>query len=167
MAAIPARTRTRAAIGALAAVAAFAVAATTFAARPVDRATGTYTYTTTGPRAVTLDAHGTDPARGTWAVTSGGIGGPVTCLVVDGADAYVYGPPDAGGERAAFLWVHDGGSPGTAGDMAVTWVQDLPGEVRHPYTREDMEAWCRNAGAGFPAGLYPLDSGNLTVYDAP
>jgi hypothetical protein len=156
-----------AAIGAVACLTGLAIVASTSAATPTDRATGTYTYTTTGPRSVSLDAHGSDPVKGTWTLASGARSGPVTCLVVQGADAFIYGPPAAGGDRAAFFWVHDEGTPGTAGDMAVTWVQDLPGEVRNPYTRAEMEDWCRNAGDGFPAGLYPLDSGNLTVFDAP
>jgi hypothetical protein len=164
MAAHPARVG---AIGTVACLAGLAIAATATAAAATDRATGTYTYTTSGPRSVSLDAHGSDPVKGTWTLASGARTGPVTCLVVQGADAFIYGPPAAGGDRAAFLWVHDEGKPGTAGDLAVTWVQDLPGEVPDPYTREDMESWCRSAGEGFPAGLYPLDSGNLTVFDAP
>lgn len=156
-----------AALGAVTCIASLVVATTTTAAGPVDRVTGTYNYTTSGPRAVSLDAHGSDPVKGTWTLLPSGRSGPVTCLVVQGADAFLYGPPAAGGDRAAFLWVHDEGAPGTAGDMAVTWLQDLPGEVPEPYTREDMEAWCLNAGEAFPANLYPLDGGNLTVYDAP
>ena len=156
-----------AALGTVACLAALAVATTTSAASRVDRVTGTYYYTTSGPRAVSLDAHGSDPVKGTWTNLINGRSGPVTCLVVQGADAFAYGPPAAGGDRAVFLWVHDEGTPGNAGDMAVTWQQDLPGEVPDPYTREDMEAWCLNAGEGFPADLYPLDSGNVTVYDAP
>jgi hypothetical protein len=143
-----------------------AAAASAVAAAPVDRASGSYSYTSSsGPKTVSVDAHGTNPVKGSWTFKSRVVlSGTITCLVVQGDDAYMFGLP-SNGDRAAFLWLHDGGTPGTAGDEAVTFIEDAPGES--PYTRADMESWCVNAGDGFPAPLFPLDSGNLSVYDAP
>ena len=168
--AIEPRHRHRAGLSGAAAAAvsvALAVSWTAIGAAPVDRATGTYTYTSpSGHKSVLVDAHGTNPVKGSWKLTSATTtrSGSISCLVVQGADAYLFGPPTVG-DRAAFLWLHDGGTPGTAGDYAVTWIEDAPGES--PYTRADMEGWCVNAGDGFPAPLFPLESGNLAVYDAP
>jgi len=136
------------------------------AAPAVDRATGTYTYTSTsGPKTVTIDARGTDPVKGSWTFQSRQtISGTITCLVVDGDDAYMFGPPTSG-DLAAFLWVHDGGTPGAAGDLAVTWIEDPPGVSR--YDRDDMEGWCENAGRGYPGPIFEVESGNVNVYDAP
>jgi len=137
--------------------------------------TGEYRYVVVKGRpgrSVTLDVHGTDPVLGSWslrAAPDGPLqGGPVTCLVVKGRDAFMFGPATTG-ERAAFLWVRDGKTPGGADDMAVTWMQDLPGDPLpsglKPQTLEEMEGWCRNAGQGRPDGLklIPLASGNLTI----
>ncbi|HEX6868144.1 MAG TPA: hypothetical protein VF119_05030, partial [Candidatus Limnocylindrales bacterium] len=89
------------------------------------------------------------------------FGGPVTCLVIDGRDAWLAGPAttasDGSVDRAAFLFVHDGGANGS-GDTAVLWMND-PGQ-----TLATMEGWCRSRF--IPAGPYPLDSGDVLV-DAP
>lgn len=136
----------------------------------VDRFTGSYIFFAFGNpnavRSVSIDAHGTDPVKGMW--SQNGRSGPVTCLVVDGADAFAFGPATVGG-RAAFFWVHDGGTPGSAGDLAVTWIQDLPGDELppglEPQTLEEMESWCLNSDPPFEIPQFPLDSGNLTVRD--
>jgi hypothetical protein len=92
--------------------------------------------------------------------TGGGtaFGGPVTCLVIDGPDAWLAGPAttasDGSTDRAAFLYVHDGG-PGGDGDSAVLWMND-PGQ-----TLATMEGWCTSRF--IPAGPYPLDEGDVTV----
>jgi hypothetical protein len=138
------------------------------AAGPVDKVTGTYTYFPFGNpnalRAASIDAHGTDPVKGTWSLND--RSGPVTCLVVQGADAFMFGPAAVGG-RAAFFWVHDGGMPGSAGDLAVTWIQDLPGDDLppglDPQTIEEMESWCLNASGPDGIQQFPVASGNLTV----
>ena len=146
------------------------------ASGPVVRVTGSYTYIVVEGRpgrAVTVDAHGTDPIRGTWsfqALPAGVVqSGSVTCLVVEGDDAFMFGPATVGG-RAAFLWVRDGGAPGGADDQAITWMQDLPTDDLppglDPQTLDEMEDWCESARASYPGiGPIPLASGNLTIHD--
>lgn len=117
---------------------------------------------------------GTDPVRGTWSwqpLPDGLIlSGPVTCLVIDGNEAFVFGPAKVGG-RAAFMWVVDGGGPGGGDDAAIAWIQDLPGDDLpkgvKPQTLEEMEGWCRNKGRGFPKELGPIDltTGNITIHE--
>ena len=137
----------------------------------VEKVTGTYSYYvgTDIPRTVSVNAHGTDPVKGTWTWTmsSGTYSGPVTCLHVSGDDAWLAGP-FWDGTGAVFMWVHDGGTPGTAGDTAFTWGAD-PGE-----TLGDMEALCEDMVEPpwdfDPYGLFgpfPVVSGNLNVWDAP
>jgi hypothetical protein len=100
----------------------------------------------------------TNPAAG------GGtsFGGPVTCLVIDGPDAWLAGPAttasDGSVDRAAFLFVHDGG-PAGSGDTAVLWMND-PGQ-----TLATMEGWCTSRF--IPAGPYPVDSGDVTIVAPP
>ena len=59
---------------------------------------GAYTYVkTTGEKRVnSVAVRGTDPLEGTWSrenpVNHRSLGGPVTCLVIDGADAWMAGP---------------------------------------------------------------------------
>ena len=90
------------------------------------------------------------------------LGGPVTCLVIDGPDAWLAGPAttstDGSADRAAFLFVHDGG-PGGVGDTAILWVTD-PGQ-----TLTTMEQWCESRF--IPADPYPLDDGDVTVSAGP
>jgi hypothetical protein len=143
------------------------------AAGPVVSVTGSYTYAVFegGPeRSVTIDAHGSTPVKGSWSF-NGTISGPVTCLVVDGDEAFMFGPGTIGG-RGAFFWVRDGESSGGDDDQAITWIQDLPSDPLppglKPQTLAQMEGWCLNAGKGFPGlrdpGLVPLVSGNLTIH---
>jgi hypothetical protein len=88
------------------------------------------------------------------------FGGPVTCLVIDGPDAWLAGPAttasDGSVDRSAFLHVHDG-ARGGGGDRAVLWMND-PGQ-----TLETMEGWCRSMF--IPAGPYPLDDGDVSVLE--
>lgn len=123
------------------------------------KATGTYAYTSSsGPKSVSIAAHATAPVKGRWTLTNLNTGavrdGVVTCLVVDGADAWIAGSPTSG-EFGAFFYLHDGGEPGTD-DLAVTFVQD-PGQ---PF--EELQNWCETRYTGI--GQYPLDSGNLVVH---
>jgi hypothetical protein len=139
----------------------------------VDSVTGSYSYVVFeggAPRSVVVDAHGTDPIKGTWSFGGGQLSGPVTCLVVDGDQAFMFGPGTVGG-RGAFLWVRDGGTPGGSDDEAITWIQDLPGDDLprgfKPQTLAEMEGWCLNSGKGYPGadlGTVPLISGNLTIH---
>jgi hypothetical protein len=86
------------------------------------------------------------------------FGGPVTCLVVDGPEAWIAGPAtsasDGTTDRAALLYVRDGG-PGGRDDAALLWMND-PGQ-----TLETMEGWCRSRF--IPGEPYPLDDGDVTV----
>ena len=94
--------------------------------------------------------------------TGGGAtaGGSITCLVIDGSDAWMAGPAthvsDGSTDRSAFLYVHDGG-PGGTGDMVVLWMND-PGQ-----TLATMEGWC--SSKFIPAGPYPVDEGDVAVVD--
>ena len=135
---------------------------------PVDKVTGTYGYVIgpgpDGSREVTVSAQGTDPVAGTWSWSrpSDSWNGPVTCLRVNGADAWLAGPME-NGTGAVFLFVHDGGTSGGAGDTAFTWGTD-PGE-----TLDDMEALCDSMT---PPPFYGFDpfsvvSGNVKVTDIP
>jgi hypothetical protein len=146
----------RASVIALAVVATAALATFAQAASSVDKVTGTYGYTSTsGPKTVSIDAHGTDPVKGTWSFrsTRANIRGVVTCLVVDGSDAWLAGTP-TNGEFGAFFYLHDGGTPGT-NDLAVTWIQD-PGQ---PF--EQLQGWCETQYTDVP--LFEVESGNLVV----
>lgn len=131
--------------------------------------TGTYTYLVDGNpglwRTISLNARDPDAVAGTWAWTTPlrSAMGSVTCFRVNGADAWLAGPI-TGGDIAApavFLWLHDGGAPGFAGDLALTWTAD-PGE-----TLADMEALCEEM-AGSSSGFvqFPVGSGNLTIHGA-
>jgi len=166
-------TRRRAVTLGVAGSLAMLLAGAALAAGPVATVTGSYSYQVfeDGPtRSVDIDAHGTDPVKGSWAF-SGRLRGVVTCLVIDGNDAFMFGPGTVGG-RGAFFWVRDGNAPGGSDDQAITWIQDLPTDPLppgfEPQTLEEMEGWCLNAGEGFPGledpGLLPLTSGNLTIH---
>ena len=140
-------------------------------ADPVPKVTGGYNYVVfegSEPRSVSVQAQGSDTVKGRWLFERGRLSGPVTCLNVQGDEAFMFGPGTVGG-RGAFLWVRDGGSPGGADDEAITWIQDLPGDELppglDPQTLEEMEGWCLNAGDGYPGiGPVPLISGNLTIH---
>ena len=86
------------------------------------------------------------------------FGGPITCIVIDGQDAWLAGPAtfasDGSTNLAALLVVHDAG-PGGEADRAVLWMTD-PGQ-----TLATMEGWCRDKF--IPADPYPLDDGNVTI----
>ena len=125
---------------------------------------GTYTYLvdpdTGSSRTISLSARDTDPVKGTWTRAGVVMTGTVTCLRVAGADAWLAGPVTSGGTvEAVFMWVHDAGAPGWAGDTAFTWFAD-PGE-----TLADMEALCVSMTTS-PYGFdpFPVVSGNVTVH---
>jgi hypothetical protein len=119
------------------------------------------------PRSVTISAQGSGAdVRGTftWTRPSGVYGGPVSCLQVDGSDAWFAGPITSGPPRnnegfpAVFTYLHDGGTPGSAGDYAFVWGAD-PGQ-----TLSDMESLCAEMDT-YLFGLWPFAvvSGDLKV----
>lgn len=128
---------------------------------------GAYEYGKTPPKRDTIAAHleAGRPA-GEWSrrqpalPPSESFGGPITCLVVDGNDAWMAGPAttatDGSKDRAAMIYVHDGGKAGE-GDKVVLWLS-TPGE-----TITTMEQWCERRF--IPAGPFPLTSGDITVDD--
>lgn len=86
--------------------------------------------------------------------------GSITCLVVNGSDAWLAGPDFSAGDPAgAFFRFHDGGAPGAEHDEAVAFIGD-PGQ-----TLNELEAWCQQRNVG--TDLFPLDEGNLVVRAGP
>ena len=128
---------------------------------------GAYTYGEPGTRRDAVSAHFDqgEPA-GEWSrtipATSAGdsYGGPITCLVISGSDAWLAGPAttatDGSTDRAAFLHLHDGG-PNGRGDEAILWLSNR-GE-----TLTTMQGWCQNRFV--PGGPFPLTSGDIVVQD--
>jgi hypothetical protein len=137
---------------------------------PTPKVTGTYTYFVFDDpgnwRTWSIDAQGTDTVKGTWSSTALGVyhaGGPVTCLRVVGADAWLAGPITYASEEvtaaAVAFWIHDGGTPGRKGDMAWGWYAD-PDEGL-----AEMEAICQDSQAAFE-GFTPFQvvDGNAKVH---
>jgi len=100
---------------------------------------------------------GSTPIKGRWSWQD--RRGPVTCLVVDASDAWLAGPGTTGPDTGVFIHVYDGGTPGTADDLATAWGQD-PGQ---PF--DELLEWCEAQATHVP--LFPLDSGNVRVRDVP
>jgi hypothetical protein len=84
--------------------------------------------------------------------------GPITCLVIEGSDAWLAGPGTTGPDTGVWIHVHDGGNPGTDDDMATAWGQD-PGQPL-----EELRNWCETQSDAVP--LFPVVSGNVTVRDS-
>ena len=130
---------------------------------------GAYAYLTSGgdERRDSVSVRDTDPVSGTWSrlvpPDGASLGGPVTCIEIDGQDAWLAGPAtdDSGGEtgQAALLFVHDSGLAGGEGDLAVAWITD-PGQ-----SLETMEGWCRDHYT--PAGPFPLTEGDIVIEPIP
>ena len=127
------------------------------------------TYTSgSGPKAISVDARVTSAATGTWSFANlDGAGNPIiqrsgtiSCLIIGDGWAWAAGPetwtngvPSAG----VFLLLRDGGTPGTANDLAVTGVAG-PGES----FAGDILPLCTNqVFGGWP--LYGLDGGEVTI----
>jgi hypothetical protein len=127
--------------------------------------TGAYVYGD-GPRRDTVAAHFDGAPVGEWSrmipATGEGssYGGPITCLVIDGKEAWMAGrattATDGTKNRAVFIHVIDGGPDG-AGDRAFL-VLNTQGQ-----TLATMEEWCRRKFV--PADPYPLTSGEIVVDD--
>ena len=130
---------------------------------------GAYAYLTSdgAERRDSVSVRDTDPVSGTWSrlvpPDGASLGGPVTCIEIDGQDAWLAGPAtdDSGGEtgQAALLFVHDSGLAGGEGDRAVAWITD-PGQ-----SLETMEGWCRDHYT--PAGPFPLTEGDIVIEPIP
>lgn len=129
---------------------------------------GSYQYSPfaqTPTREVSIQAHRSgDSVRGSYEWTSLVDGvtrtGEVTCLVVDGSDAWLAGrETQTTGQPAsgAFFRIDDGGAPGVTHDAAVAWIAD-PGQQL-----DELEAWCTDRNSEIP--LFELDSGNLIVLE--
>jgi hypothetical protein len=130
---------------------------------------GNYVYGTTPPRRDTLAARFDDEgpvgewSRRTPATGDSSIfyGGPVTCLVISGSDAWLAGPATTatdGSDRAAFIHVTDGGPDGE-GDTAFLWLTNAG------QTIVTMTDWCERRF--IPADGLPLTTGDVVVQDGP
>jgi hypothetical protein len=88
-------------------------------------------------------------------------GGPVTCLVIEGPDAWVAGPAttasDGRKDLAILFRLHDGGANGD--DSARGYLTN-PGQ-----TLTTMQTWCETRYT--PADLAPLTSGDVSIEAAP
>jgi hypothetical protein len=130
---------------------------------------GAYTYNEPNARRDAISAHfeGGRPV-GAWSRivpptgASDHFGGPITCLVIVGNEAWMAGPAttatDGSEDVAAFIHVHDGG-PNGKGDRAVLWLS-RPGQ-----TLTLLEGWCHTRYV--PAGPFPLNTGDLEVVPNP
>ena len=130
---------------------------------------GNYVYGTVPPRRDTIAAH-FDEGRpvGEWSRRTPATGdssifygGPVTCLVISGSDAWLAGPATTatdGGDHAAFIHVTDGGPDGE-GDTAFLWL------TTRGQTIVTMTDWCEKRF--IPAAGLPLTTGDVVVRNGP
>ncbi len=133
--------------------------ATTVQAGTVPKVSGSFQYEYMGGTSrVMLDASSTTPATGRWSFTRVGVAsfsGDVTCVVVDGQDAWVVGTfasPDSGGY---FMFrVHDGMLPAGAGDSALSFG---PGPGTGPDCTFPLQ-WNLTA-----KWMVPVTSGNIRI----
>jgi hypothetical protein len=83
----------------------------------------------------------------------------VTCLVIDGNEAWLAGPSTTdtvGNTPAVFIHLVDGGPAGD-GDEAILW------RANTSQTVETMEGWCQTKFV--PDGPFPITSGDIVVDD--
>ena len=136
---------------------------------PLMSVNGAYAYLTSdgAERRDSVSVRDTDPVSGTWSrlvpPDGASLGGPVTCIEIDGQDAWMAGPATKGSDgetgQAALLFVHDSGLAGGEGDLAVAWMTD-PGQ-----SLETMEGWCRDHYT--PAGPFSLTEGDIVIEPIP
>jgi hypothetical protein len=130
---------------------------------------GNYVYGTVPPRRDTLAARFEDGRPvGEWSRRTPATGdssdffaGPVTCLVISGADAWLAGPATTatdGTTKAVFIHVTDGGPDGK-GDIAFLW------QAKGGQTIVTMTEWCEQRF--IPADGLPLTTGDVVVQDGP
>jgi len=128
---------------------------------------GDYTYEESPPRSGTLAAQFEDgePA-GEWTRRYPATGdakfyrGFITCLVIDGAEAWLAGPSTTatdGSFPRVLIYVHDGG-PGGENDEVVFWAT-----TRNTLTT--LEGWCRTRT--LPTTPQPITAGDITVSASP
>jgi hypothetical protein len=123
---------------------------------PTGIAAGSFTYHPFGRPAIrsgSIAAIGSQPARGMWSWQD--RHGPITCLVIAGADVWLAGPGTTGPDTGVFIHVHDGGNPGPGDDLATAFGQD-PGQPL-----EELLDWCETRAEDPP--LFPMDRGDVTV----
>lgn len=126
----------------------------------VQAVTGTY-QTAFGDvvATVTVDARAGDAASGWFSFTNtvgGYIYGPVTCVTIDGADAWLAGLVDRSDIPGAAGWaarVHDGGTPGTNGDLAITFL-----------SYDSLVPYCEKAKTSSDRWLVPVRGGNVVIH---
>jgi hypothetical protein len=126
-----------------------------------------YVYNEQAPRRDSISARFEDgQVTGEWTRNQPPTGtprnsfaGPVTCLEIDGKDAWLAGPSTVdtvGDTPAVFIRLHDGGPDGE-GDLALLWRAN-PGQ-----TIETMEGWC---GTRFsPESPVPITTGDIVIDD--
>jgi hypothetical protein len=128
--------------------------------------TGNYVYGDAIKRRDSIAAYFDGRPTGEWSRTipatgDGNVyGGPISCLVIEGNEAWIAGPAttatDGTRDRAVFMHVIDGGAAG-AGDGAFL-VLNTEGQ-----TLTTMEEWCRRRLVSAPP--YRLVSGDIIVSD--
>ncbi len=85
--------------------------------------------------------------------------GPVTCLVIEGRDAWLAGPATTdtvGDTQAVYIHLHDGGADGE-GDEAILW-RNNPGQ-----SLTTLEGWCETKF--IPEAPFPITAGDIVVSD--
>jgi hypothetical protein len=135
-----------------------AVAGTASAAAPGGSVSGSFTYHPFDRPAVRFGSIGASLAggvHGTWSWQD--WHGPVTCLVIDGNDAWIAGPGSTGPDTGVWIHLHDGGQAGKGDDMATAWGLD-PGQPL-----EELIGWCETKADTVP--LFPMIGGNVVVRD--
>lgn len=127
---------------------------------PTGIAAGSFTYHPFGRpeiRSGSIAAISSQPVRGMWSWQD--RHGPITCLVIAGADAWLAGPGTTGPDSGVFIHVHDGGVAGGADDMAMAFGQD-PGQPL-----DELIGWCQTRSTEPP--LFPVEHGDVTVRAIP
>jgi hypothetical protein len=134
------------------------------AAPRASRVAGDYAYDYAGHLArVQVAGRDGDRLSGRVSYTSefATFAGPVTCVTVDGADAWLSGPITSGSSGFEGLdgWaarIHDAGSPGWIGDSAITFVDTVVG----------VHELCAAGTSDYDSYLVRIVEGNVVVHPA-
>jgi hypothetical protein len=126
--------------------------------------TGAYSYEyLSHVSTVNIVGRAGDPAGGSFSYSGefATFGGPVSCVRVVGADAWLSGPitrgdPGIEGVDGWAIRLHDAGAPGWKGDMAITFLD----------TTDAARALCQSATSEYDDYLQPVTAGNLVVHQA-
>lgn len=131
-------------------------ASTVLAAPPTVSATGSFEFGFGGVTAsVTIDAHGIKPASGTFHfenTVNQSIDGDVTCINVDGPDAWVAGTATASSIEGVGFWalrVHDGGADP---DLAIVFAGF-----------GSLDQYCASGRRGLDKYLQTVTEGDIVV----